>query len=167
MFIIVPEYKRVDYSKKDRVLVLDTNDLSVEYTTRTKMDKAGINYFESTLFDCLRRVDSNSRICIFVDGRNISLDWKVFIDCDMKYDRNFWINGTKICDSYNHRIEYVFAYKRLYIVRAVVNTEDEGDLQWVSAAINDKGDVVSYWDTEFKNTKNPEVGRRIDRLLKY
>lgn len=194
MFIAVQPYRsKTDYFT-DKVLVLDTDDMELEYVSIQDIIKYDIpvsisnlyhifnqfRYNIDALFDNLSAVSLEGAVKFmgmysYKDGfyqSVISLD-NILVYIKKPYLLNshekdyLSINGINICECNRAHIRYMFRYGGSnYIIRTTVEYI-KGEYMDVSVAIDNNGSVVAYWSADFSIEMNGDFGRRVDIVSRY
>lgn len=183
MFVAVIPYKHRSAFTDNELLVFDTDDLSVEWVKKDDIEDNSIpvrfgGISDEPMIHVPERILAQGityRLPLMHEGAfivndysTVILDYKVSVSFSIHDTKDIlYINGTEIVRCKGVDLSYVFRYKGVYIMRMLCTIKNFRKVDLVSAVVDDKGDVIAYWDSEFKVVSNKELATRIDTLMEY
>lgn len=186
MFLGALPYKSITTRVLDKVLVLDTEDMIVEYISVDDLNVChveGINdysYVGRQMTYNIRllhstKLDSGAlRRCDFIPSPTDPSDIFIFdgVTKVILYRPDFNEGGAReslvIGKTTIHRsllfsfLQYVLRYREYYILRFLCGNSVGTGMFWMSVAVNKAGLVESYWSTDFTIYENENLGRKVD-----
>lgn len=183
MFVSVIPYMHHSTVIKDKILVLDTCDMSVEWVTKDDVELNGIPVHFGGISDepmtCVPEyilVQGITYRLPFMRDEAFSIKDYDTVVLDNRTTVQFGVNGLTDMLSVNKReifqckgvdLSYIFRYKNLYIMRLICTSKNFRVVDWMSVAVDTKGTVVAYWSSELKAVFNKELATRIDMTHAY